>query len=275
MSDLVIEKERAYIRNGDGVFKLGTTKNALGNVIEMLEDDFPGEYTAQFAATAVLNELNGKGSTKDIFGFRTSPAIMLTVSGIVDGRDQIAIDLKDVERLRIEQRISIAPQPVSRISSDAGLIFEDVHSVIEVVYGLLYFYAINDWKLCRCAHCHRWFAAKTFREKYCSRISPCYGMIVSGKKLLGQPEPCFQAVKTLKIKFTDRRKCIYNNWYVNFNGDTDTLLERCAAFFDTIKKEPSVENFVAFQKYLYSDEMPRQERPNRKSNSFTRGLLER
>ena len=111
MSDLVIEKERAFIRSVDGVFKLGTTKNAFGNVVEMLEGDFPGEYTAQFAATAVLNELNGKGSAKDIFGFHTSPAIMLTVSGIVDGRDQIAIDLKDVERLRIEQHISIAPQP--------------------------------------------------------------------------------------------------------------------------------------------------------------------
>ena len=142
MSDLVIEKERAFIRSMDGVFKLGTTKNAFGNVVEMLEGDFPGEYTAQFAATAVLNELNGKSSAKDIFGFHTSPTIMLTVNRIIDGRDQIAIDLKDVERLRIEQRISIAPQPVSRISSDAGLIFEDVHSVIEVVYGLLYFYAM-------------------------------------------------------------------------------------------------------------------------------------
>ena len=41
-----------------------------------------------------------------------------------------------------------------------------------------------------------------------------------------------------------------------------------------ILKKPTVENIVEYHKYLYSDEMPKQERPNRrKSNAEKRRLM--
>ena len=43
---------------------------------------------------------------------------------------------------------------------------------------------------------------------------------------------------------------------------------------DNLKKAPNKENILVLHRYLYSDEMPKQERPNRrKSNAEKRRLM--
>ena len=129
----------------------------------------------------------------------------------------------------------------------------------------------------RCKHCGKWFATKTLKEEYCDGISPCYGLIVEGKKVLGSERTCKDAVGIIKQRLADRKKQIYNKWYAEgFEDECFELNERFYKYKTAIKENPTVENITACMIYLYSHRMPAQERPNRrKSNAERRRLLGR
>lgn len=140
-----------------------------------------------------------------------------------------------------------------------------------ILFSIVHYYIMNDYKLVKCKHCGKWFATKSLKTEYCERLSPCYDMVVCGKPILRKPLQCEQAVKTIKQRFRDRKDCIYQNFYVNDPEKNNVFLNECARYSSIVKAAPTVENIAAFHKYLYSDEMPKQKRPNRKKGVKTNG----
>lgn len=181
-----------------------------------------------------------------------------------------------------------------RIDSDTDNIFYCYEStdIKDIIFATIHFALENGYKLIKCKHCERWFFTPTLKEAFCKRTSPCFDMIVNNKKVLGQEQPCRIAVDTIKKRLQDRKKAIYDKWK---NGKfecgykcencpySDCIIddERCQTLCNNYKKlkkniinSPTVKNIVKLHRYLYSDDMPKQERPNRrKSNAFMRGII--
>lgn len=257
-----------------------STINFFGRVYEVLEKKFPASEGKE-VAKRILVRINNCSQDEDdwIFHCREYGNTLNLLNDLIESRSILSFSLKDIEGIRIEYGMKANYLP-AHIGDDTGMRFENLKSVWEVVIAYLFYCAYNEYNLVKCAHCERWFATKTLKTKYCNRISPCYNMIVAGKKVLGQPEPCKQAVKTIQLKFSDRKKVIYNTWSA-YGGDEDDskakarrercekFYARCEEFRTLIRAHPTVENICAYQEYLYSDEMPKQTRPKRRSNSGT------
>lgn len=182
----------------------------------------------------------------------------------------------------------------ARIDRDENNIYYCYESstITDIVFSTIHFALANKYKLIQCKHCERWFLTPTLKETFCKRTSPCFGMIVNGKKVLGQAQPCKIAVDTIKKRLQHRHRVIYNK-FANESFDCGSNCENCPhseciiddehckIFCDNYKKmkkniinSPTVKNIVQLHSYLYADDMPKQERPNRrKSNAEKRKLM--
>lgn len=163
----------------------------------------------------------------------------------------------------------------------------------DIIFSTIHFALSDGYKLVKCKHCERWFFTKTLKEEFCKRLSPCSKLEVDGKKILGAEQPCKIAVDTIKSRFQDRKKTIYNKWrncsekcplfddclncpYKEcvFEKKCNELCEIHKQNMSKIRKSPTVANIIEYHRYLYSDDMPKQERQNRrKSNAEKRRLM--
>lgn len=145
----------------------------------------------------------------------------------------------------------------------------------DIIFSTIHFALSDGYKLVKCKHCERWFFTQTLKEEFCKRNSPCSDISIDGKKLLGKEQPCRIAVDTIKKRLQDRKKAIYNKWYMEGDEENcEALNEIYQKHKKAITQNPTVENIVNLHRYLYSDEMPKQERPNRrKSNAEKRRLM--
>lgn len=141
----------------------------------------------------------------------------------------------------------------------------------DILFSIVHYYILNGYKLTKCKHCERWFAAQSLKNEYCERISPCYNMVVSGKPILRSAQQCEQAVRKITQKFRDRKKSIYNGWNAYYPEKTYSFLNEYDRLNTAMKAAPTVTNIVAFQEYLYSENMPKQTRPNRKHGGARNG----
>lgn len=163
----------------------------------------------------------------------------------------------------------------------------------DIIFSTIHFALSDGYKLVKCKHCERWFFTQTLKEEYCKRLSPCFDLVICNTKVLREKVSCGKAVDTIKRRFRDRKKTIYDKWrncsdncplfddcskcpYEDcvFEQKCDELCKAHKQNMSNILKKPTVENIVEYHKYLYSDEMPKQERPNRrKSNAEKRRLM--
>ena len=166
-----------------------------------------------------------------------------------------------------------------KIDSKTEKIFYGYEStdIKDIIFSTIHFALSDGYKLVKCKHCERWFFTQTLKEEFCKRNSPCSDISIDGKKLLGKEQPCRIAVDTIKKRLQDRKKAIYNKWYMEGDEENcEALNEIYQKHKKAITQNPTVENIVNLHRYLYSDEMPKQERPNRrKSNAFMRGIIGR
>ena len=274
---------------GCNYFDFGTTKNALGNIVSVLESEFSevvglsaGEYV-QFVANNFNRYLlsSGKekadGAHKKIWNLDCTPDAIWTVNSFFRS-DKMALSLRELEIWRVHNHIPnhIRPKDYLNVDFSKGIIVDNVRSVKEICFALLYFYAVNDLKLVKCEHCGRWFATDDLHFRYCTRESPCYDVIVYGRRLLRNKASCERAVKTMSQRMfsttvkegkRSRKKAVYDYLYLKYGGYSDeirTIMQKIDDLHDLIKEKPTVENFKKCEEFLYSDEMPRQARPNRK-----------
>ena len=145
----------------------------------------------------------------------------------------------------------------------------------DIIFSTIHFALSDGYKLVKCKHCERWFFTQTLKEEYCKRLSPCFDMVDCDTKVLREKASCGKAIDTIKRRFRDRKKAIYNKWYIEGDDEACENLNRTyKRLMDNLKKAPNKENILILHRYLYSDEMPKQERPNRrKSNAEKRRLM--
>ena len=281
MLNISIDKENTIVQNTktNGQWTVKTTR-FFGVVYESLEHNFPNFDPAQMGnmiAFHVCNKLAEKKIEKPTYLFHCEEigTSLYDLTMFIDGKKVLSPTLQDIEELRISHRMTTNYLPVS-IEDKDSMRFANLKTVTHVMIAALYYYAYNEYKLARCKHCGRWFATKTLKEEYCDGISPCYGLTVAGKKVLGSERTCKDAVGIIKQRLADRKKQIYNKCYLE-DIDTDRIdeLNRKYQFYSSaIKESPTVSNITACMEYLYSDSMPKQERPNRrKSNAEKRRLM--
>lgn len=287
MLNISIDKKETVVYNTKTCDKW-TIKTSLffGTVYAALEKDFPNFDCSQMGDIVVnrirneFNRLNGQPVAEEksayLFHCEEYGVTLYNLLMFIDGQKVLSPTLKDIEDLRMVHRMTTSYLPIS-IDEPGSMRFEGLKTVTHVMIASLYYYAYNEYKLVRCKHCGKWFATKTLKEEYCDSISPCYGLIVEGKKVLGSERTCKDAVGIIKQRLADRKKQIYNKWYAEgFEDECFELNERFYKYKTAIKENPTVENITACMIYLYSHRMPAQERPNRrKSNAERRRLLGR
>ena len=228
-------------------YRLGTTNCAFGNVVAMLEGEFPAENYEEvgYLTNTIINQLVGKGKSKTIWGISESGTIMHTIYSFLSGKDKINLTLKDMEEMRILHGLNINYLPINRINIDDGIEFKNIKSIKEVIYSLLYYYAYNNLKLVKCEHCGRWFATTTLKNKYCPRKSTFSGYTQHN---------CEQAVRNISQELQREKKRIYNamtTYTTNYgNEEINNFLDKCSAFRDKIKNRASVENLSEYWEFL-------------------------
>lgn len=234
------------------------TINFFGLVYEKLEKQFPGfkpEEMGDRIALHVLHEIQGIQEEKPLymFHYREIGTSLYNLISFIDGRDMIALTLKDIEKMRIAHRMTANYLPVSYDEKD-GMCFEGLTSVTQVMIAALYYYAFNDYKLVRCKHCGRWFATKSLKMQYCNRISPCFGTIITGK----EPLQCEAAVRNIMQKCGRIKNRIETKAATARRGGNNSYLyhfaEECDPYYMDAKTAPTVENLEKFYVFLKDTE---------------------
>lgn len=96
--------------------------------------------------------------------------------------------------------------------------FFECYSVADLVFAILYFLAINKYKISKCKHCKRYFATKTYKQEYCHRkaIYPRYSHL-----------NCEQAIRNISQEF----KRGYNRIYLKLNLTNNTMYNKEGDYF--------------------------------------------
>lgn len=276
MVSLTIEKDYLYLQNKDGVFR-NSTLHFWGNALAMLENAFPASdhEKPEFWVANLVKAANDDQKATMIWGMQEFGNALYSMYTFIDGRNIIKITREDIERLRITHNMTANFLPTNLADISEGMRFDNLSNVTQVLIAILYYYEYHGYSLVKCKHCGKWFATNSQKNEYCGRTSPCYNLVVCGKKVLGSKRTCNEAVGIIKQRLADRKKQIYNKWYAEgLEDECFELNERFYEYKTAIKENPTVETITACMEYLYSDRMPKQERPNRrKSNAERRRLL--
>lgn len=247
MKELIITPQRVFISEGfEKWYDLGSMECAFGNVVSMLEGEFPSDNYDQpgYISKVIIDKLSGKGKSKEIWGMHESGSVMHTIYHFLNGEDKITLSLKAMEEMRILHGLTINFLPINQINLDEGIKFKNVRSITDVVYSILYYYAYNGYKLVKCEHCGRWFVTNTFKNKYCPRKSTFDGYTHL---------KCEQAVRNISQELQREKKRIYNNMTTykdSSNPDVYSFLDECAFYHGEIKKRATVKNLKAYFDFL-------------------------
>ena len=167
MKSLVITPQRTdLIVDFKEYYQLGTTDCAFGNVVSMLECEFPADNYEEsgYLSKTIIKKLTGTGKSKVIWGLSESGTIMHTIYNFISSKDKITLTLNALEEMRIMHGLTINYLPINKTRLDDGIKFDNIKSIAEVIYALLYYYAYNNLKIVKCEHCSRWFATTTLKN---------------------------------------------------------------------------------------------------------------
>ena len=253
MLNISIGSENAVVQN-PATYSQWTVKTTeiFGTVYATLERHFchiPQDELPEKIAERIWKRIRGEADENEawIFHVKEIGTHYFDLKSFIDDRETIVPTLKEIEEMRIRYSMTSNYLPVQFGDQDS-MRFEKLASVTQVMIAILYYYAFNGYKLVRCKHCGKWFATKTLKEKYCKRISPCFGEIITGKT----PLPCEQAVRNIKQKQSRRRRNIYEYLcnYATYQEEIDEFKEQCKRFREAITNAPTVKNFQEYEAFL-------------------------
>lgn len=137
-------------------------------------------------------------------------------------------------------------------------------SMASVILAIYHYLALNKYKPTICRHCGKIFFTQNLKNTLCERKTP-YAYLVSGeeKKYSLKDKSCKEAVKTIRDRFR-RRKDLLNMNYKDYGSISKNEKERALdlgawPYMEAIKKEPSIKNLRAYEKYLYADNLTKRE----------------
>lgn len=258
MLNISINRESAIVENTWLSYKWTLrTVDFFGNVYATLQNHFPDfkcEAMGAIIATRILNKAAGKpvDDPVKIFGCSEIGTSLYDLLMFIDGKSVLTPTLKDIEEMRIIHRMTANYLPIG-LGEEDGMRFEGLKTVTQVMIASLYYYAYNDYKLIRCKHCGKWFAAKTLKNQYCSRISPCFDEIIKGKK----PLACEDTVRRIMQKCGRIKNRIETK--INAAQQLDftmrTSFQReCDSYYLPAKESPTVENLERYYTFLCDTE---------------------
>ncbi len=254
---------------------IGNTENALGDIVSTLEQKFPfavnstPQSYSEYIEKKFSNFLQCKTETKtDIFGLKCSADYLFDINLFLNNsaeKGKIRLTMQSVEIFRVHHNITKSAIPIdwNNVDYSKGLRIDNITSLYELFYGLLYYYAFNGLKLAKCEHCGRWFATNNFKNKYCQRKSTVIGC--------GVKKNCEAAVRYLCQKTKIIRKSVYNSIRNQANNTKkyvkDDVIQseifdfssKCDDFKNRLKEAYSAEVFTEYLKFLqnYRAEMKR------------------
>lgn len=236
-----------------GGYNLGSVECALGNIISVLDDEFQNEpflYTGDDIVTYLTDKFNGKKENKiiNIWGmYISSGELHFIRSWFIDdfdNKEKITLTNEMIEVMRIKGHIKTSRFPVNQLDYSEGDRFE-VQNIKEVIYALLYYYSLNNFKLVKCEHCGRWFVTSTFKKRFCPRNS-----LIDGYTHLN----CEQAVRNIKQTIKRKKDVIYASmtmYQQNYgNDEVNKFLDDYAQYSDRIKKQQSAQNLLECLNFL-------------------------
>lgn len=226
-----------YVTLGDVL--IGTTNNALGNFVNVLECEFPSDdYTSE---KYILNCLQRK--RKAVYGLNENGSVLTSFYLFMNGERRRALTLQATDAFRISNNVKVGlPIALSnKADYSNGMVF-NVNSAVAVVYALLFYYGFNNLRIVQCRLCDRWFATPNMREKYCSRNA-----LLAGYEHLH----CEQAVRNALQNLQRRKKKVYGKLY-EFGGvlwneetrvfTTDTFVPMNSSTFSNWYKRTAEKN---------------------------------
>lgn len=259
MLNISIDEDKVTVTNTETCGHwTNETVNFFGLVYEKLEKQFPGFNPGEMGDMIAFHVLNGIQGNQEknphyMFHCREIGTSLYDLISFIDGRSTIEPTLKDIEEMRISNRMAANYLPVSFDDKDS-MRFEGLKTVTQVMIATLYYYAYHDYKLVRCKHCGKWFATKSLKKQYCTRISPCFGVIINGK----DPLKCEQAVRNIMQNCSRIKNRIETKAAVARRGGDNSYLycfvEECDKFYMAAKQDPSVFNLQNYYYFLKETE---------------------
>lgn len=160
---------------------------------------------------------------------------------------------------------------------DAYKFIYTCHKIEDIIFSVLHYLVLFEYKFKKCEHCGKYFATDTFKVKYCTRKSPyTYSShnISNHKSPLKVPKDytCSDAVDLIKnrirskishICYDDIPKYLDDPVQIcqSFSSNKVSLKEyssqaqrdfmnSCEPYKDEIKKQASVKNLEVFEQFL-------------------------
>lgn len=262
--ELIIDSQRAYITKWDSIgtpssVTLGTTVNALGNILCILQSEFSDIVTASpqdyekyvinsIFPTSSVDDRNICNPTKEIWGLKVSWAEVYSVQLFLKDEKQVVFTPEYAEKWRIQYRTkSVEPLDWLHADYDQGLRI-NIASLFDIFYGFIHYYAFHGMNLKKCEHCGRWFATTSFKKKYCSRTSPCTGYTHLN---------CEQAVRNIMqncSRIKNRIETKARNARIGSNSFIYDFALKCDPLYLDAKRRPTVKNLLAYHAFLKSVE---------------------
>ena len=139
----------------------------FGDILFDFEQLFPSNN--RFDIQYIVNSVLSKDQMK-LYGLPIKPTSLNYIYSLIE-EGPVILTLDTIEQLRLNGAFTIKPQYIDANNIDKGYYCE-VKSLTDVLLLLIYYYAVNGYKLVRCPHCERWFATSDLKTEYCPRKSP-------------------------------------------------------------------------------------------------------
>lgn len=243
MPDLTVKPDLTTISEERKIAAIGHTSCALGNILELLERNFPDYDPISSIKSGLAGEPPG-----EIWGMPERGHSLGFMRRFIGERDVIPpLPLSELEPLRQESNFP------ARYSFTPRSLIVHVETMEQVIFALLFYYSVSDLTLHRCQHCGRWFASKSLKTKFCERISPVSGEIMVERK---RQRTCGEVVHDAryvcgrlrnsirtKAAATTDAQLYQSSFLLEFEAKNDEL-------YDKANKFPTAENWVEYHRFL-------------------------
>lgn len=119
--------------------------------------------------------------------------------------------------------------------------------ISDVIAAILHYYMVNDFKLIKCEHCNRYFAASTRKAKYCPRLSPYIDAF--SQKPVKARRKCEQTVRNAMQQLSRKR---YRFEPEPTDKEYGEFAQACEEYVNLLNQKHSIANLTAYNEYLES-----------------------
>lgn len=187
-----------------------------------------------------------------LFGQEEYGALLMNLYPLFNDKALVYPTLDMVESLRIDNLYALSPLPVDRCDLSKGLQYKNLQSVLHIAIAILHYYALNNYRLKKCAFCGKWFATieTSAQSQFCSnnyKYTDCNG---NEHKYSSHIEAKKRILDRCGQRFRRIEKMLYSR-YGQIGDRYNEFYNTAADMREKAKKQPTIENLLAYESYLY------------------------